>query len=163
MRLGPKSAGFHSRNYKKFFNFRVKKFHFLEYKEFFGGVGFFLFFGSLGWKVRQVALYITNEIRKNNQTGCFSWCEHIIQTFVYIKNDWTKLTSIAGGELVSWLAESREKGNKNIKKIRNTNQLNTIYRIFVPMKVSVRPAKIYTFVRIACKLTHISYTNNFIL
>ena len=39
------------KKYKKFFNLRVKKFHFLKYTKLFLGWIFFIFL-SLGWKVR---------------------------------------------------------------------------------------------------------------
>ena len=46
--------------FPEFFSIRVKKFHFLKYKDFFSGRIFFIL-GGLGWKLRQVSLkYTTN-------------------------------------------------------------------------------------------------------
>ena len=40
--FGMENAGFRLREYKEFFNIWARKFYFPKYKEFFGGVGFFL-------------------------------------------------------------------------------------------------------------------------
>ena len=52
------------RKYKKFFNLRVRKFHFLKYKEFFSEWIFFIFLG-LGWK------YPFQKYKKLFQGFCF--------------------------------------------------------------------------------------------